>query len=540
MLPCMKDKAGKTVETSNSSKEQNTIRAGRSSRNGRGGRRAGGQKPEADLKASLSGHRIIGRGGSFNPLDQAGVAAIDATARELLLTTGLAEAPPAAVELARAAGGRLDDRGRLLFPEKLIEAALAGLPREISLYGRGGDTDLELAPSRVHVGTGGASPLIYDSGPGRFRESTLADIYDAARLVDTLPHIHFFSRPLVARDMPDQRHLDINTAYASLAGTRKHVIVSAGTPENVRDIARICYQLAGSEEDFRARPFLSLNINHVVPPLRFDGDAVLVLIEAVRCGIPVMANTFGQLGASSPVTIAGCVAQTCAETLAGMILAFLVDPKARVVFGPRPMITDLRTGGMAGGSGEQALLTAASMQMARFYGLPSSTIAGATDSKIPDAQSGYEKCLTVAQTVQAGANIITQACGAQAALMGISLGAMVIDNDMLGAILKATAKVDISPETLDVRAIDAVATGAGHFLGEAETYARMHTDFLYPEIADRTSIGVWQEAGSPDIRKVAENHVGQVLASHRPIYIDPVCDQVLHNELPILLDLSLR
>jgi len=503
----------------------------------RGGRRRRANKPEAETETGLKGRRIIGRGGSLNPLDDAGVAAIHETAMTILSSIGLAEAPQAAIELVEAAGGRCDDRGRLLFPEKLVAAALAGLSRQITLHGRGGDTDLELLANKVHVGTGGASPLVYDPGLGRYRESTLADIYDAARLVDTLPHIHFFSRPLVARDMPDQRHLDINTTYASLAGTRKHVIVSAGTPENVRDIARICYQLAGSEEAFRARPFLSLNINHVVPPLRFDPEAVHVLIKAVRCGIPVMANTFGQLGASSPVTIAGCVAQTTAETLAGMIIAWLVDASAKVVFGPRPMITDLRTGGMAGGSGEQAVLTSASMQMARYYGLPSSTIAGATDSKIPDAQSGYEKCLTISQTVQAGANIITQAAGAQAALMGISLAAMVIDNDMLGAILRATSAVDVSPETLNATSIEAVATGAGHFLGEAETFARMHADFLYPEIADRTSIEIWQAAGSADIHTMAEDHVRKVLASPPPYYIDPASDQALREVLPIKLEL---
>ena len=59
------------------------------------------------------------------------------------------------------------------------------------------------------------------------------------------------------------------------------------------------------------------------------------------------------------------------------------------------MVTDLRTGAMAGGGGEQAKLTAAAIQMARRYGLPSSTIAGASDSKWPDAQAGHEKCLSV-------------------------------------------------------------------------------------------------------------------------------------------------
>jgi trimethylamine--corrinoid protein Co-methyltransferase len=324
---------------------------------------------------SLAGQRIIGTGGNLTPLDERGIAAIHAAALELLASTGISEAPSSAVKLVTDAGGRLDDAGRLLFPEKLVEAALAGLQRDFTLYGRAADTDLVLAPGAVHVGTGGASPQLFDMQLGRYRDSCLADLYDAARLVDRLTHIHFFSRPLVARDMPDQQRLDVNTAYASLAGTTKHVFVSAGNAQSVADIARLCYRLAGSEAAFRERPFLSLLVNHAVPPMRFDTESVEILQAAVRHGIPMSINTFGQLGASSPVTIAGCVAQTTAETLAGMVIAWLVDEEARAVFGPRPMITDLRTGAMAGGSGEQALLTATAMQMARHYGLPSSTIA---------------------------------------------------------------------------------------------------------------------------------------------------------------------
>jgi trimethylamine--corrinoid protein Co-methyltransferase len=269
--------------------------------------------------------------------------------------------------------------------------------------------------------------------------------------------------------------------------------------------------------------------------MRFDAESLDVMIEAVRCGIPVMVNTFGQLGASSPVTIAGCVAQTTAETLAGMVIAWLVDPAAKAVFGPRPMITDLRTGAMAGGGGEQAVLTAASMQMARHYGFSSSTIAGATDSKIPDAQSGYEKCLTVAQAVHSGASIVTQASGAQASLMGISLEAMLIDNDMLGAILRSTAKIDVSADTVSADTIGMVAKGVGHFLGEADTYARMHSDFLYPALADRTVIDVWEAAGSRDIRDVATDQVKIVLDTHHPYYIDEESDRILREALPIKL-----
>lgn len=312
---------------------------------------------------SLDEKRIIGFGRGYGPLHNTDMVAIHEAALVVLADTGLSEASPIVTDLVMAAGGGLDSRGRLLFPPGLVTDALAGLRRDITLYGRAGDNDMTLSSGAVHVGTGGASPLIFDVGLGKYRESNLLDLYDAARLVDRLDHVHFFSRPVVARDMPDPRHLDVNTAFACLAGTAKHVFTSASSPESVKDIATICYQIAGSETAFRDKPFLSLNVNHVVPPLRFDPIALDVMVEALQCGIPVMVNCFGQLGASSPVTIAGCVTQTIAETLAGMVIAWLVNPEALAVFGPRPMITDLRTGGMAGGSGEQALLTAAAIQI---------------------------------------------------------------------------------------------------------------------------------------------------------------------------------
>ena len=402
----------------------------------------------------------------------------------------------------------------------LVEEVLADLPRILTLHGRRPGLDLVLGVGHVHLGTGGASPEILDLATQRYRPSTLDDVAQAARIVEAMPHIHFFSRPMVARDIDDAVAMEVNTAFACLAGTAKHVMVSASSVASVDTIANLVYRIAGSRAAFEAAPFLSLNVNHVVPPLRFDPESARVLVRAVECGIPVMVNTFGQLGASSPVTIAGCVAQTTAETLAGMVLAWLAarrfgkDPMA--IFGPRPMVTDLRTGAMSGGGGEQAKLTAAAIQMARHYGLPSSTIAGATDAKWPDAQSGYEKSLSITLALQAGAHFITQAAGTQASLMGTALESYVIDNDMLGGILSAHSAIEVSDETLDPAAIHMAATGVGHFLGEPETLARMNSDFLYPDIGDRRTIGEWQDDGAPEIWKQAHERVCAILARPAP------------------------
>jgi trimethylamine--corrinoid protein Co-methyltransferase len=474
-------------------------------------------------------------GGQYRPLGESDKVQIDLAVREILQHVGLSDAPAMVIERVIAAGGCLTEGDRLTFPGELIEQALEGLSKKFTLHGQTPGHELRLTGKRVHLGSGGAAPRILDLENGVYRNSTLRDLYNAARLVDYLGNIHFFSRSLVAGDMPDLHSLDINTAYACLSGTAKHVCTSASLPEHVAEIADMCFTISGSAEAFAEKPFLSLNINHVVAPLRFDNTSCAVMSEAARLGIPIHANTFGQLGASSPVTIAGSVAQTVAETLAGMVFAWLVNPRSKVIFGTRPMVTDLRTGGMTGGSGEQAVLMAATAQMAQYYDLPNSTIAGATDSKIGDAQSGYEKCLTVLLAAQAGSNLITQSCGMQASLMGCALESYVIDNDMLGSIMRSLAPIEVNELSLAVSVINDVVHGEGHFLGQPETLSRMQTDFLYPEIGDRRTIEEWERSGSRNIREVAIQRTREILDNYFPAHISHETDKTLRSKFDIRL-----
>lgn len=385
------------------------------------------------------------------------------------------------------------------------------------------------------MGSGGAAPMVVDLASGRYRPSTLADLADAARLVDALDNVHFFSRSLVAGDLADPRLLDLNTAYASLAGTAKHVCVSASDPAHVADIAALCHLVAGGREAFRARPLLSLNINHALPPLRLAPEACAVMEAAVEAGIPVHANVFAQVGASCPVTVTGATAQCLAEALAGLVWAWICAPDAVAVCGPRPMVTDLRTGAMSGGGGEQAILSAAATQMARRLGLPNSAIAGATDAKIADAQGGYEKAITVMAAAHAGTNMITQAAGMQAGLMAAAFEAYVIDDDMLGHVLSTLRPVEPDLAAAAVDEIDRVVRGVGHFLGEPGTLARMQSHFFYPALGDRRPPGDWEAAGAEDMRAVARRRAGEILARHRPEPLPAEADRAIRAGFDIRL-----
>lgn len=474
-------------------------------------------------------------GGAFKPLSEPDVQRIHRAALQILETTGMSEAPGFVVERIVAKGGKLTDQGRLVFPKTLVEDAIAGFRRDIILHGQRSGHELDLSGARTYMGSGGAAPSLVDFHTGQYRDATLRDLYDAARIVDTLDNVHFFSRSVVARDMPTLLDLDVNTAYACLAGTQKHVSVSASLGENVGSIADMCFTIAGDSRTFLAEPFLSININHVVPPMRFACDACAVMEQAAVLGIPFHVNSLGQSGASSPASLAGSIVQSVVETLAGMVFTWLVNPKCQAVFGPRPLVTDLRTGAMTGGCGEQAVAMAGAAQMAQYYGLPNSCIAGATDSKLPDAQSGYEKALTVSLAAHAGCNMITQAAGMQASLMGCALESYVIDNDMLGAILRSVRGIEVDEATLAEEVISEVVHGEGHFLGSPDTYARMHTDYLYPEVADRRSVADWLDAGAPDIRETARAKTDEILTRHFPDHLSREIDHRLRSNFDIHL-----
>lgn len=474
-------------------------------------------------------------GGRFRPLSDEEEQHVHETVLSLLENLGLSQATPSMIELVCAQGGQLSDKGRLHFPRDLVLKSIQEARRDIVLYGQREGLELDLSGARVHTSSGGGAPGVFDLDSGDYREGTAADLYNAARLADSLSNIHHFSRSIIARDARDTQHLDINTAYACLAGTAKHVSISISEPENFQAVAELCYRIAGGEAAFREKPFLTIMVCHVVPPMRFSMEACDTLEAAVRAGFPVQIISAGQAGATSPASVAGSLVQAVAETLAGLVFARLVDPNARAIFAPKPLVADLRTGAMTGGGGEQAVLMAAAAQMGRFYNLPTSSIAGITDAKTVDAQYGSEKTLAVTLAAQAGSNLITQACGMQASLLGVSLEAYVADNDALGNILRSVRGVEANAENLSASVIEDVCHGEGHYLGHPDTLARMKSDYFYPDIGDRRTPREWQEDGSQTLHQRAKARTRELLDSHYPTHLSDELDLAIREQHDILI-----
>ncbi len=474
-------------------------------------------------------------GGLYRPLSDRDQQRIHQAALDILQRIGLADPIPSCVDIVTSGGGTMNDAGRLCFPRALVEETIAKACKGFMLHGQDPAHDLDISGQRVHFGTGGAAVSIVDFSTGQYRSSTLADLYDVFRLIDSLEHIHFALRPLIARDISDSHPLEINTAYAGMSGTTKPFGLAFSQPETVEAVVAMFDIAAGGEGKFKEKPFCHTSNCFVVPPLRFAADACRCLEAQVRLGVPVVLLSAGQAGATAPAALAGAVTQAVAECLAGLVYVNLISPGHPALFGTWPLVSDLRTGAMSGGSGEQAVLMAASAQMANFYGLPSSVAAGMTDSKIPDAQSGFEKGYTTALAGHAGATMIHESAGMTASLLGVSLEGFVIDNDMLGAVLRSIRGIEVSDETLSVETMAEVVAGPNHYLGHAQTLARMEKDYVYPRLSDRSTPDQWESAGATDIRARARGKVMEVLANHYPGHIGGELDARIRRNFDIRL-----
>ena len=504
-------------------------------------RRSGGREARRSVRAApladeLRPVRAGLSGGTFKPLNDASVKAIEDTVYQILDEIGLSQAPETGVKYMTDAGAIAGDDGRVRFPRALVEDTLAKAARNITLHGQDEKHDMLLSGSRVHFGTAGAAVHVVDVQNNCYRESYLADIYDAARIVENMDNIHFFQRPMVARDIPDPADLDFNTVYAAIKGTTKHVGCSFTEAPFMKPVIDMLHMVAGGEDKWRVRPFVSNSNCFVVPPLRFATESCLVMEEAVHAGMPVLLLSAGQAGATAPASIAGAVAQALAEVIAGLVYVNAMVPGHPCIVGTWPFVSDLRTGAMSGGSGEQGLLTAACAPMLQHFDLPGGAASGMADAKMPDAQSGYEKGSTLVMAGLSGLNMVYEAAGMHASLLGFCLESLIIDNDMIGQCLRCVRGVEVNEATLGVDVMkDVCLGGPGHYLGHDQTIGLMQTEYVYPAIGDRSSPKEWEELGKPNIVEVASKRKEEILASFNPTHISAALDAEIHQNFNVLM-----
>jgi trimethylamine--corrinoid protein Co-methyltransferase len=507
--------------------------------NGGRGRRGGGAAARRKSRAAGAAGLAVRPGlpgGQYRPLSDNDVKRIYDTALDVLENIGIGDPIPEILQYALPGGCVLDEDNRLRFPRALVEDLIDASASGYILHAPNPVYDLQVGNKDVLFCTSGEAVKVLDYETQKFRPTRLVDLYDAARLADQLEHIHSYGQPFIAAEYSDDVYVhDINIAYAALAGTQKSFALGIADVNHLQPIFDLFDTYLGKEGGFLKRPFCTFGGCPIVSPLRFGKDNAEVLVRLAELGMTGDVAVAPQAGATSPAALAGTLVQCFAETLACLCVMNLVRRGSAINFGMWPFISDLRTGAFSGGSGEEALITAATVQICNHFGFVTSVGAGMTDAKTMDVQAGYEKALTVATAALAGGNLVSAYPGIVGSLLGQSFEGMLIDNDMIGNIQRILRGIEVSDETLSYDTIRETVYGAGHYLGHGQTLELMQTEYLYPDIADRLTPGAWEEMGQQTLYAQANERVREMLSSHYPQYIDPAADARIRERFPIRL-----
>jgi trimethylamine--corrinoid protein Co-methyltransferase len=330
--------------------------------------------------------------------------------------------------------------------------------------------------------------------------------------------------------------MDLNSIYACCSGTKKHVGASFTDPAYVKHGLELLHMIAGGEDKWRARPFVSNSNCFVVPPMKFATESCQVMEACIEGGMPVLLLSAGMAGATAPSTVAGAIVQATAECLAGLVYVNAVKPGAPAIFGTWPFGLDLRSGAMTGGSGEQALLTAGCAQMHKFYDLPGGAAAGIADSKLPDMQAGWEQMCSNVMAGLSGLNMVYEAAGMHASLLGFCHESLILGDDLIGQALRCVRGIEVSDDTLALEEIRQVCIGGpGHYLGTEQTLSRMEADHVYPALGNRMSPKEWAEMGKPDLIEKAKARKEMILAERASARLDPATDAAIRARFNIHL-----
>ncbi len=451
-------------------------------------------------------------------LSETDIKAIDDATMAILQRPGVAVYEKQSLDLLEDHGATVDrPRSIARIPEKLVREMVELAPERYDLVGRDPSKTITLGSGKTFFTNSATGIRVLDFQTGQIRESVLSDIPEFARVADGLDNIHFYGPTVVAHDVKGNLHF-LKELVAALDNTTKHVAHESQGTELTKLFVKIAQTAAGGEEELRRRPIVSAG-GCPVSPLQYDRMNTEAMLEFARAGMPFDVLSMAMGGGTAPLTLAGALAVINAEVLTGIVLCELVNPGTPVMYGSVASVMDMRTGVLALGAPERAIMNVGIVQMAHQYGLPCIVGGISTDAKIPGDQAMFEKTLTGLPPVLAGSDIVFGPAVLSSATT-YSIEQLVMDDEVAGAMLRVKRDLTTNADDLALDLIDKIGPG-GQFIGTRHTKDHLKTDIWRPKLADRNIFDNWMRLGAKDMRTKAKEKAIEVLQKHEVRHLDP-------------------
>lgn len=500
-------------------------------------RRGGGREAKRAARlGAVAGHApFIERNLPYvELLGEEGLSLIEENAETILSEIGVEfRDDPEALEIWKAAGA--DVQGQLVrMPRGMCRKLISDhAPREFTQHARNPARNIIIGGRRTVFAPTAGPPFVRCLDKGR-RYGTIADFNNFAKLTYASPWLHSASTSMVEPvDLPvNKRHFDMFYGNATLSDKCFFAAVSA--PSRTQDCVEMAKILFGdrwmNQETGEPNTCLA-GVMNGNSPLTYDATMLGAAKVLARANQATLVTPFIMAGAMAPTGLAGAIAVTLAEAMAGMAFLQLVKPGAPVIFGSFVTTLSMQSGAPTYGTPETTLIINALLALARRLGVPSRSGGSLCASKIADGQAASESAQTLMTTVLGGANFVLQSAGWLEGGLVTGYEKFMMDCDQLGMMHKLLGGYDLSENGQAMDAIREVGPGK-HFLGSAHTQANFETAFYRSSLADYDSWEKWDAEGALDIQQRANAAWKKVLAEH----VSPALDEAVHEELSAFIE----
>ena len=446
---------------------------------------------------------------------------------EILEDTGTIVHSDKAVELLQASGAYVKDGKRLYLPGGLVEKAIQSAPSRITIYDRNGNPAMFLEGRKVYYGTGSDCPNILDTFTGERREFLSADVEDAVKLVDALPFIDFVMSMGLAPDIPIE--VQYQKKYATMIrNSTKPQVITAANKATLNDIVDIASAVVGGREELSRKPLFVL-YDEPTSPLVHTREALEKLLFMAENSLPINYSPGTMAGGTSPMTMAGSIAQANAEILTGLVIHQLQKPGAPFVFGAGMSPMDMQSMQPTYSSPEAMVEQAGLCQIGRcLYDLPTWGFGGCSASKLADAQAVNEATTYILMAGLMGTNLVHDVGYLDFGLT-YSFDLLVMCNEFIGQVRRMMEGIRVDREHLALEPIKRVGPG-GHFLQDDHTL-KYFRDNWQPDITDRRTHETWAADGATSMEQRAKAKIKHILDTHVPQALTPEIDKAIDDIL---------
>lgn len=399
------------------------------------------------------------------------------------------------------------------FPRRVVDHYRSAFPSTFTFHGRDPQSDRTLPDDGPLFATASSAPNIVDPITGEVRRSRSDDIARIAHLVNELPGYDIFGLSVTADDAPAGQ-FTLSRFYPALKNCLKPIQCSAPSLDEAQAIFRLGALVAGGDEAYRQRPFMTYVGCPVVSPLVMDVESTEAFMHFAEQRLPHYAVPAPNAGMTAPLSLVGTLALCNAEFLAQAVLAQMSRVGTPLIYYFVATVADMRSGAYAPGAIETGILMMGCAQMARYYHVPCGGFAGVTNAKVNDAQAGYETGMSAVAAALGGLDLVSMGCLLDA-LMVFDFANAVIGDEIAQMVKRVARGLEFSEENLASDAIAEVGPG-GAFVNTRHTLQRARTAAFLPAIADRLPRDQWRARGALDAHNRAMQRVRDILTRDNP------------------------